>query len=257
MRILPITGALALTATATLLIPFMTGARADEPTVDPRPVEPTPVDPPPVDPPPADAAPVDAPPVEPPPVEPPPGPPLDQIYIQTLSYGGTGCPAGTVDLSLSADGTAFSMRFNAFTAILGPGISIVESRKNCQVNTMFHVPAGWTYALTSVDQSGYLELADGAQAKVKTIAYFQGQVPQSSAWTTFTGPLAMDWHVRDEVPLAGLVWAPCGVPRGINVNASVQVAKGTSAPGTTSFVNVAREGLDQHYSLVWKRCEAP
>jgi hypothetical protein len=38
------------------------------------------------------------------------------------------------------------------------------------------------------------------------------------------------------------------------MNAQVQVDKGTSAPGATSFMSVDEEGFDQEYSIVLQHC---
>src|SRR5690242_2282373 len=66
------------------------------------------------------------------------------ITIKKLSYGGTGCPAGTASVNLSEDATSFTLIFDQFLAQIGPGIPLAESRKNCQVNLTLHVPQGFT-----------------------------------------------------------------------------------------------------------------
>jgi len=194
------------------------------------------------------------PPTDPPPTDPPPGPPLDQIYIQSISYAGTGCAPGTLTPELNDDRTAFTLRFHQFTAIVGPGLPLTDSRKNCQVNVLFHVPAGYTYAFSGVEQGGHLDLAAGARGMVKTHFYARGQAPSASVWTIFTGPATMDWQVRDEVEPIALVWAPCGVARSMNINTQAQVQRSNAVPVPTSFISVDRESLDQRYSLVWRQC---
>ncbi len=243
-------GALALSAS--LLIPLITGARADEPTPYPTPD----AGPPDADTTPAADTTPDAgtPPDADTTPDADPGPSNNQVHIRSLSYGGTGCPAGTASASLSSDATAFHLIFDRFIASVGPGISLPESRKNCQVNILFHVPDGYTYALRSVDLHGYADLASGAKGMVKTSSYFQGQAPTASAWTTFTGPYQNNWQVHDEVDTASLIWAPCGIERSLNINVQVQIQKGTSAPGTTSFMTTEEERFDQHYDLLVRHC---
>ncbi len=220
MRILLRAGALALMAS--LLTPLAAGAHADEPpTTDPSPS----------------------------------GPPLGQVYVESTSYSGTGCLPGSAAVGMSPDATAFAVFFDGFSAFLGPDYPLTDQRKYCQLHVQFHVPDGFTFAIASVEQHGYLDLADGALGMMKTLFYYQGQMlPAVSVWTTFQGPRAMDYHIRDEVTPAALIWSPCGMSRTVNISTQMQIRKGTSLPGTTSFVTMDGENLDQRYNLVWARC---
>ncbi len=181
------------------------------------------------------------------------------IFIKKLTYGGTGCPAGTAAVNLSTDATAFTLIFDNFLAQKGPGIPLAESRKNCQVNLLLHVPAGFPYAVASVDYRGYADLAAGAKGMQKSTYYFQGQAPTASAWTTWTGPYANNWQTRDEVATASLVWAPCGVERSVNINAQLQLQPGSSSASSQSIMSMDSEDgqFTTIYHLVWQHCSNP
>ncbi len=183
----------------------------------------------------------------------------DELHITGLTYGGSGCPRGTVGVDIAPDGTAFTLIFDAFLAQIGPGVPLPESRKNCQVNFTVHVPHGFTYAITSVDYRGFANLAAGAQGLQKSTYYFQGQAPQASTWTPFSGPMLEDWHLRDEIDVAALVWAPCGETRSLNINAQLRVNKGTASASSSSFMAMDSEdgNIEQIYHVAWAACPTP
>jgi hypothetical protein len=80
------------------------------------------------------------------------GPNPSQVYVQSISYGGSGCPQGTVGQSISDDRTTFTLIYDQYIASTGPGVPITESRKNCQLNVNLHVPQGWTFTIVSSGQ---------------------------------------------------------------------------------------------------------
>src|SRR5262245_50167374 len=84
-----------------------------------------------------------------------------EVYLQSISYGGTGCPQGSVANTFSADRKAFTLIFDKFVASSGPGVPITETRKNCQLNINIHVPQGFTYAVHTFDYRGYVQLPAG------------------------------------------------------------------------------------------------
>ncbi len=181
-------------------------------------------------------------------------PGTDDAHIIALAYGGTGCPAGSIDLQMDSAASWLTVTFNRFLAQTGPNVALSESRKNCQMNLLIHVPTGMQYAVTSIEQHGFAALADGVDGMVKNSYYFQGQAPTSSKWRVFHGPGAFDWDFADETDFDDLVWSPCNVQRSLNINAQLQIRKGTSSPDAESFMTLDSEHIDQTYHLVWRAC---
>ena len=99
------------------------------------------------------------------------GPDPSQTYIAGLTYGGSGCPAGTVASSFATDRKTFTMIFDSFVASSGTGVAITENRKNCQINVDMYYPQGWSYSIVSVDYRGYASLPAGVTATQKATYY--------------------------------------------------------------------------------------
>jgi hypothetical protein len=184
-------------------------------------------------------------------------PPTDRIVIDVVTVNGTGCPAGTATVAMSPDNTAFTVTYSAYTALVGVGSTTTDWRKNCQLNLIVHVPSGFTYAINKVDYRGFASLEAGASATQRANYYFQGQTQTAYISHPFTGPLGDDWQTSDEVPVAALVWAPCGALRNLNINTELRVAAGTSNTATTtSFITMdSTDGaINTIYHFQWANC---
>jgi hypothetical protein len=181
------------------------------------------------------------------------GPNPADVYVESISYGGTGCPQGTVAQSFSNDRTAFTLIFDSYIASTGPGLPITESRKACQLNVNLHVPQGWSFAIASVDYRGFVQLPAGATASQEATYYFSGQTVQSARTTNFVGPIARDYLVQDQVPLLSLVWSQCNAVRPLNIKSAVAIVAGSSqsAQITTDSIDGKVKTL---FKLAWIRC---
>jgi len=163
----------------------------------------------------------------------------NEVYVRSISYGGSGCPQGTVGSSFSNDRKSFTLMFDSFVASSGPGVAVTESRKNCQLNVNLMLPNGFSYSVASFDYRGYVGLPAGVSAEQRSTYYFQGEVSQASGATRFSGPVNKDYLARDNVPVAAMVWMPCNRVAPLNVNASVRLmgAPGTQAQITTESID--------------------
>ncbi|MEU3353662.1 DUF4360 domain-containing protein [Streptomyces sp. NPDC037389] len=186
-------------------------------------------------------------------------PPPDKIVIEVATVNGSGCPAGTAAVAVSPDNTAFTVTYSDYLAQVGVGSKPTDFRKNCQLNLNVHVPQGFTYAIAAADYRGYASLEPGASGIEKASYYFQGSPVTTPSSHTFKGRYADNWQATDSVPIAALVWAPCGELRNFNINTELRVNAGTSDPSkSTSFMTMdSTDGsINTTYHLAWKECPA-
>lgn len=184
-------------------------------------------------------------------------PPADKIVIDLVTVNGSGCPDGTAAVAVSPDNTAFTVTYSAYLAQVGVGALPTDWRKNCQLNLIVHVPAGFTYAIASTDYRGFASLEPGATGVEKAGYYFQGSPLTNYATHSFAGAYADDWSATDVNQIAELVWAPCGALRNFNINTELRVVAGTSNVKTaTSFM--AMDSTDTAFSttyhFAWQQC---
>ncbi|MCB5164262.1 DUF4360 domain-containing protein [Streptomyces bambusae] len=185
-------------------------------------------------------------------------PPPDRIVIDVATVNGSGCPKDTTAIAVSEDNTAFTVTYSQYLAQTGGGAPPTAARRNCQLSLVVHVPHGFTYAIASADYRGYASLAPGATGTEKASYYFQGSPQTAYRQHDFRGRYEDNWQATDETDWAQLVWAPCGVQRNFNINTELRVAKGTSAPGATSYMTMdSTDGnISTVYHLAWRECPA-
>jgi hypothetical protein len=103
------------------------------------------------------------------------------VQIQKVTYGGTGCPSGTLKVGVAQNGTVFGLLFDQFTASIGSGIDVSENRKNCQLNFDVIYSPGYQYQVVSADYHGYASLDSGVTGTISTNFYFSGQTDDVSS----------------------------------------------------------------------------
>jgi len=159
-----------------------------------------------------------------------------------------------------------------FTAKVGNGKDIVDSRKNCQINLKLEYDAGFSFSVYQADYAGWADLDYGVTGVVKSTYYFSGETDQvrqflvpvrmsmaanvrfkTTSDLTINGPFHGKYFKQDNVPLA--VWSPCGKGEALfNVNSEVYLTPiATAANGVLAST---REGgrLTSNLYFQWRQC---
>lgn len=182
------------------------------------------------------------------------GPSSGAVSIRGVTYGGSGCPQGSVGQFLSVDQTTITLIFDKYIASLGPDVKVDENRKNCQINFDLTYPSGFQYSVFTADYRGYADLESGVSGQLKSTYYFSGQSQQSSSQATFTGPLTGDYKKSDNVDQASTVWSPCGAEGALNVNTQVRLTS-TNKKNTGLLTT---DSIDAKFTQVlhfqWQTC---
>jgi len=182
------------------------------------------------------------------------GPNPTEVYINSITYGGTGCPQGTVGTFISADRSTFTLIFDSYVASIGPGISVTAGRLNCQLNVDLQYPSGFQYSVLGTTFRGYAGLDKGVSGVQQATYYFSGSSTQVSTSTTFTGPLSQDYEISDTIPFTSTIFSPCGAALPLNVNSQVRL---TSTVSTATGI-LTDDSIDGKISYVvgvqWQKC---
>lgn len=174
------------------------------------------------------------------------------VALGLPSFGGTGCPAGTVSVVLSPDSRSLSILFDGYQVEAGGVTGRVFDRKSCNVAIPVHVPQGLSISILSIDYRGYNNLPRGARS-VFNVEYFfaGGRGPVFSR--TFQGPLDSDYLISNELVASALVWSGCGVDVNLRTNSSMRV---TTTANRQALATVDSEDVSAAiiYHLQWRRC---
>jgi hypothetical protein len=183
------------------------------------------------------------------------GPDPQEVYIESISYGGSGCPQGTVGQSLSADRTRFTLIFDRYVTSVGPGIPLGDARKNCQINVNLRYPGGWSYSLSTVDYQGFLQLGAGHRATQSAIYYRAGSPLQARVSGSAAGPLIRDFVVRDTRTTSAYVWSPCGARVPLNINTAISIETSGNRAGSSQMTTDSIDGtILSVFNLTWRGC---
>jgi hypothetical protein len=180
-------------------------------------------------------------------------PDKSKTYIDSITYGGSGCSQGTVASSISEDLTTFTLIFDEFIAETGPGKTIGDSRKNCQVNVDLRYPPGWTYSIVYVDYRGFVSIPKGTTANQTSTYYFSGEQKQSSYKSVFNGPYENNYLVSDKIAIRERVWSPCRRVVQGNVNAAVSIS-GDRTKSALMTVDSIDGKVEQKFHIEWLKC---
>ena len=176
------------------------------------------------------------------------------VTIDSISYAGSGCPAGSVAENLSDDYTAFTLLFDDYIAEIGPGVSRRENHKNCQINIDLSFPQGWSFTVADVDYRGYVSLDRGVTATQQSRYYFQGSRASATLRSNYHGAIDEDYEIRDTLGLSALVWSPCGANRSLNINSQIRLrTRNRRATGLITLDSVDGQ-LTHVYGIKWRRC---
>ncbi|AVT33399.1 DUF4360 domain-containing protein [Plantactinospora sp. BC1] len=179
--------------------------------------------------------------------------PAERITISVETVNGSGCPAGTAEVSTAADNTAFTVSYSDYFVLAGAGAKPTEFRKNCQLNLRVNIPQGLTFAVAQVDLQGYAYLQRGASGSQHSHYYWMGSSSTAQTSHEFTGPYNGGWRTSDRA--AALVYAPCGEARNLNVNTELRVDGGNADNGTSFMaMDSSRGSVRSVYHLSWKEC---
>ena len=172
--------------------------------------------------------------------------------VRLLTANGSGCPQGSAAVHQQS-GTGFTVTYTRYVAAAGRGAKPIDFRKNCQLNTLVGIPAGWTVGVGEVEYTGYAHLEKGARGMIRASYYFAGQTGTATQSHQINGPANRYYTFKDTATV--VTWAPCATSVGLNINTELRAYAGSDR----SYRNLLTMGstkasLGTVYHLVFQRC---
>lgn len=159
-----------------------------------------------------------------------------KVEIVGAGYGGSGCPGGSANVTVSPDGQELTILFDKFIAL---GNNSRESRKSCNLTIPIKVPQGFQISLYDADYRGYVAPKTTGQLRAE---YFFAGGRGPIFERKFNGE--KQYNVRDNLATVADVWSRCGDSLNMRVNAAIS-AKGEGMATVDSF-DLAHRGLIYH-----------
>lgn len=176
----------------------------------------------------------------------------DDIRLGTPGYGGTGCPAGTVSVTLSPDAQSLSLLFDQYQVKAGGTTGRSFDRKSCNVAIPVHIPQGYSVSVLQIDYRGFNFLPAGARSQFNVEYFFAGSQGPSFR-RNFYGALNDDYLINNRIAVRAMVWSACGADVNLRTNSSISV---NTINNREAMATVDSEDVNAAiiYRLQWRRC---
>jgi hypothetical protein len=176
----------------------------------------------------------------------------DDISLGEPGYGGTGCPAGTVSVTLSPDAKSLSLLFDQYQVAVGGETGKSFDRKSCNIAIPVHVPQGLSVSILKIDFRGFNHLPRSASSQFN-VEYFFAGTKGPTFQKKFRGPLDEDYLINNELTAQSIVWSGCGEDVNLRTNSSMRLS---SLYNQEAMASIDSEDINAAivYQLQWKKC---
>jgi len=174
------------------------------------------------------------------------------ISLGEPGYGGTGCPDGTVSVTLSPDQKSLSLLFDQYQMAVGGETGKSFDRKSCNIAIPVHVPQGLSVSILNIDFRGFNHLPLSATSQFN-VEYFFAGTRGPSFQRKFSGPLDEDYLVNNELAARAVVWSGCGADVNLRTNSSMRVK---TVSNKEAMASIDSEDVNAAivYQLQWRSC---
>ena len=176
----------------------------------------------------------------------------DDISLGQPGYGGTGCPAGSVSVTLSPDAKSLSLLFDQYQVAVGGETGKSFDRKSCNIAIPVHVPQGLSVSVLKIDFRGFNQLPRSATSQFN-VEYFFAGTQGPSFKRVFRGPIAEDYLINNQLTAQSIVWSGCGADVNLRTNSSMRV-KTVSNKEAMASIDSEDVNAGIIYQLQWREC---
>ncbi len=179
------------------------------------------------------------------------------VSLGSPTYGGTGCPQGTVSTTLSPDLRTLSVLFDSYLAEAGGDVAPKEVRLRCSVKIPVQVPAGYRVQVVKIDYRGFVSAPKGSVGVVGAgYIYSSEENPKTVSprrfKKRFKGPREKNFLLSSVVK--GPHWSPCGKSFDL-VAESVLRLRARAKPALITIDSMDAVQRPVHLGLRWKKCQ--
>jgi hypothetical protein len=185
------------------------------------------------------------------------------ILMNEPTYGGSGCPDGTVSVTLTEDRKSMSVLFDGFVAEAGTTTGVARDIKSCKMVIPITVPKGFQFAILKTDQRGFYSIPKKGTVSFESSYYLSSAKnysifsPKISKISQFKGEKEEEYTLSTEIsPL--LIWSPCGNDVNLHMDKRIIAttnSKGEDVMATIDSIDNAIDKKAEGFNLFWRRCK--
>jgi hypothetical protein len=174
------------------------------------------------------------------------------ISLGEPGYGGTGCPGGTVSVTLSPDQKSLSLLFDQYQLAVGGESGKSFDRKSCNIAIPVHVPQGLSVSILNIDFRGFNHLPQSATSQFN-VEYFFAGTRGPKFQRQFHGILDEDYLINNKLTAEAVVWSGCGADVNLRTNSSMKL---NTVSNREAMASIDSEDVNAAivYQLQWRAC---
>ncbi|KAF8455567.1 hypothetical protein BGX38DRAFT_1167592 [Terfezia claveryi] len=184
-------------------------------------------------------------------------PPWDQVSIKGITYAGSGCPPGSIELvpSPASNTSHISIAFDSLFPYPDPGSNPNEARRNCHLTFGLQFPAGWSLTVFEMSTFGDIYLDKKFSATQQATFRWASQSTTATLNSTWVGPICGNISFTDKLAPDAYVWSSCkGDSHSLTINTSIQIENSKNPKPSCTVPEVINKKLTQTYDCQWRRC---
>jgi hypothetical protein len=176
-----------------------------------------------------------------------------------LSYGGNGCPAGTMRVAFAPDNLSFTMLFDSFIADTSDGAR--RDAMSCDALLPITIPEGQQMEITRVDYRGFANVPAKGKGVLRSVFNFAGRGANRdriSLRFRFDGPVSENYEISsgdmgNGRALPQTEVSPCGGEAHLRLHNEVKVTapRGQQAQLTVDSIDGSSNAV---YYVSWSAC---
>lgn len=184
-------------------------------------------------------------------------PPAELFGLEVAQASGNGCSPANTRIAVHPDNAAFDLWIDGFEARKGPGTAPTDFRKTCGLGVTATIPAGYSYGIAEIAQTGRTSLPAGMTALHRSGFYWCGCSGAPFDFTaSFRGPSNDSW-ARTDTP-EWIRFSPCSTrTEQLNIRQELRIGLGTPVPADAVSRISLGGGPEQPiatYRVVWRTC---
>lgn len=185
------------------------------------------------------------------------------VQMQQPVLNGSGCPEGTVGVSLTPDNKTLSLIFDNYVVQAGQSVGLKKNIKQCTVFVPVSAPEGFQFTVVKLDYRGFNSIPMNGRTRYVTIySFIDGLTGQEMGQRIrrrfdFQGPLAENYILSSDVAQKPF-WSKCGSQVQLRIDTrAVAVTNSNNEDVMATIDSIdASMGTSAEYHLLWKSCSS-
>lgn len=180
---------------------------------------------------------------------------VSAIRTGQVSFGGNGCPDGSMRAVFAPDNLSFTLLYDNFVATVDPATLGKRDVMTCDVLIPIEIPMGMQMEITRIDFRGFVALPDKVKAQLQTVFNFRGRGGDGqrlSLINRFQGPVMDNYEITADAVSES---SPCGGSTTLRATTQLKVISQNKAETSTITLDSIDGSSNAVYFVNWKKCQ--